>query len=202
MGIIISNRLIIMRLIISRQTNNHRNLVIKRAFAREGANRMEPSRENDLEWMVRTIGRMHFERIRSEMASRGLAEVSHPRILFMLLHHPDRVYSSQKEIAEFLGVRPATVAVSLRRMEAHGLLRKVQDEQDLRRNHIVLTEKGRERFEGCVAAFKEIDLGMFRGFSQEEREILGGYYRRMRDNLVDMGANAPHAHPQQQEVSV
>jgi DNA-binding MarR family transcriptional regulator len=162
----------------------------------------DPSRENDLEWMVRTIGRMHFERIRSEMAARGLAEVSHPRILFMLLHHPDLVFTSQKEIAQSLGVRPATVAVSLRRMEAHGLLHKVQDEQDLRRNHIVLTEKGRERLEGCVAAFKEIDRGMFQGFTQEERDALAGFYRRMRDNLVDMGACAPQSSPQRQEDPV
>jgi DNA-binding MarR family transcriptional regulator len=156
------------------------------------------NRENELEWMVRTVGRMHFERIRSEMAARGLSDVSHPRILFMLLHHPDRLFSSQKELAAYLGVRPATVAVSLRRMEAHGILHKVADEQDLRRNHIVLTEKGRERLEGCAAAFKEIELGMFRGFTPEERETLAGFYRRIRGNLSDMGASAPQAQTQEQ----
>ncbi len=165
----------------------------------------EPEKANpqrdDLEWLVRTISRMHFERIRSEMASRGLADVSHPRILFMLLHHPDRIFSSQKEIAGFLGVSAATVAVSLRRMEAHGLLHKVQDEKDLRRNHIVLTDKGRERVEGCVAAFKDIDIGMFRGFSQEERDSLTGFYHRIFDNLVSMGASAPHARPKEQEAT-
>ena len=169
----------------------------KEPFSPSGKN----PRQNDLEWLVRTVGRMHYERIRSEMASRGLADVSHPRILFMLLGYPEKVFSSQKEIAEFLGVSAATVAVSLRRMEAHGLLHKVQDEQDLRRNKIVLTGKGRERVEGCVAAFKEIDSGMFRGFSPEERTVLSGFYQRIRNNLVSMGSSAPGVSPNGQEDS-
>jgi len=151
--------------------------------------------------MVRHISRMHFERIRAEVAERGLADVSHPRILFLLIQHPERSFSSQREIAEFLGVSPATVAVSLRRMEAHGLLHKVQDDKDQRRNQILLTDKGRERLEACLAAIREIDQGMFKGFSPEEKDLLADFYRRMRNNLVNMGANAPNMWPAEQEES-
>lgn len=160
-----------------------------------------PDREHELEWMVRLVGRMHFERVRAEMAARGLEDVSHPRLLFLLLDQSDRTFSSQKELADFLGVRSASVAVSLKRMESHGLLRRIPDEQDSRRNRIVLTEKGRERILGCIAAFKELDTGMFRGFSGEEREQLTLYYRRIIQNLVDMGANPPFAAPHRQEES-
>ncbi len=165
----------------------------------ESPARWVTGKNQELEWMMRMVGRMHYERVRAEMAVRGLADVSHPRLLFLLLDQPDRTFTSQKELADFLGVRSASVAVSLKRMEAHDLLRRIPDEHDSRKNRIALTDKGRERILACIAAFKELDNGMFRGFSGQERRQLTQYYQRIIQNLVEMGATPPFTIPQRQE---
>ena len=142
--------------------------------------------QGSLEWNMRYAGRMHYECIRNEMHKRGLEDVSHPHMLFMLLNTGEKPLT-QRELSDRMGVKPATVATSLSRMEQHGLLRRVPDVSDRRKKHVELTQKGRASVEACVSAFRDIDNAMFHGFSEEEKEILKGYFVRIRRNLADTG---------------
>ena len=51
---------------------------------------------------------------------------------------------SQKELADFRRVSPATTSVMLRRMEEKGLVLRLPAEEGGKRNQISLTEKGQE----------------------------------------------------------
>ena len=100
-----------------------------------------------------------------------------------LIHLKKKGECTQKDLAEFLNVSNATIAVSLKRLEKSGLIKKTPDKKDLRYNNISLTEKGREIVDKCEDAFKNVDIHMFDGFSDEEIKNLKMYYARIIDNL-------------------
>jgi DNA-binding MarR family transcriptional regulator len=163
----------------------------KEAEMEEPEGHREEYSEEDVQLLFRAVGKMHKACLRKEMDRRGLAEVGQPFILFMLRDHQEGMNWDQKQFAEALGVSPATVAISIKRMERAGLVTRVPDPEDLRRNRITITEKGRRLVDDCIRAFRHVDTGMFRGFSDEEREELAGYYRRMVRNLEELGAQPP-----------
>ncbi|HOO33931.1 MAG TPA: MarR family transcriptional regulator [Thermotogota bacterium] len=146
---------------------------------------------NQLEWLFRTLGRMHQNILNQKEIENDLSDASHPIILFVLRNDMKNMIASQKEIADEIGISQSTVAISIKRMEKAGLLKKVQDEDDLRRNLITLTEKGISYTDKLHRIADEVDRGLFRGFSEEELGILKNYYSRMIDNLEGLGAKVP-----------
>jgi len=143
-----------------------------------------------LEWLYRICDRMHHSMLMQELDRRNLSGASHPPLLF-LLADAQPAAPTQAEIARGLGVSPPTAAVSIRRMERSGLLRKAADGADLRRNRITLTPKGRRTVRECRAAFDVLDRRMFEGFTDGELGTLRSYYGRMIRNLEAMGAKRP-----------
>ncbi len=146
---------------------------------------------DDLELLFRAVNKMHRRCLKKEMDSRGLGKVGQPMILFMLRNHEVAAKCDQKGFSKALGVSPATVAVSIKRMEKAGLVSKSTDPDDLRRNHLAITDKGLLLVNDCIRAFHDVDAGTFKGFSEEERIRLESSYRRMMENLVAMGAQVP-----------
>ena len=67
-----------------------------------------------------------------------------PPILKYLSEHKN---ATQKDIADFLHVSTPSVAKSLKRMEESGLLVRIENKKDARRNSIKLTRKGKELVE-------------------------------------------------------
>jgi DNA-binding MarR family transcriptional regulator len=157
------------------------------------------SSTDDLELLFRSAIKMHRRCLKKEMDSRGLGKVGQPTILFMLRNHEVAAECDQKGFSVALGVSPATIAVSIKRMERAGLVCKSTDPNDLRRNHLTITDKGLRLVDDCIRAFQHVDAGTFKGFSEEERKQLEGYYRRMIENLVAMGAQLPTFMKQEEE---
>lgn len=145
----------------------------------------------DLETLFRVIFHMHMNCAKKEFDKKGIDPASHPQILFMLRHESEHMAASQKEIADKLGVSAPTVAISIKRMEKAGMVHKVADEKDLRRNLITLTERGQQFVDESQAVFETIDEGMFRGLSLQEREQLKTLFLRIVSNLEAMGAHPP-----------
>ncbi|MGN0571385.1 MAG: MarR family winged helix-turn-helix transcriptional regulator [Candidatus Fimenecus sp.] len=93
---------------------------------------------------------------------------------------------TQNEIAKALHVSPASVSVSLRRMQKAGLIEKATDETDLRCNRMSLTQKGNEQHEYIHGYFEEIDRRLYADFSAAELETLERLLTRLCDNLMTM----------------
>lgn len=89
----------------------------------------------------------------------------------------------QKDIACAMHITPASVAISLKRMEKAGLITRTPDDHDVRKNLISITEKG----EKALSEFRKIcdstDNDMFRGFSNEEQNALHTLLLRLHENL-------------------
>ncbi len=148
-------------------------------------------RKNRVEWLFRIFYRMHHDRIKHEFAKHNILEASHPHILFTLKYEIENMQASQKELCEILGLSPSTVAISLKRMEKAGLIEKKQDERDLRKNVVTLTKKGHHIIVQCKEVFAKVERELFLGFDDKEKDQLKIYYKRMINNLEEMGATPP-----------
>lgn len=92
-------------------------------------------------------------------------------------------YSSQVEIANHQQVSPATVAVSLKKLEKDGYINRNANHADNRINDLQITEKGQKVVEQSKDVFQQIEKSIVKGFSEDEMKILISYLERMYQNL-------------------
>lgn len=93
--------------------------------------------------------------------------------------------ATQKEIAEFLHISPPSVATSLKRMEESGLVVRLENKKDARRNIVKLTKKGKELHAFAENTFMRIDDIAYKGFTEEEMELMVTFLERMNKNITD-----------------
>ncbi len=91
---------------------------------------------------------------------------------------------TQKEIADFLHVSAPSVATSLKRMEESGLVVRVENKKDARRNSVKITKKGKELVKYADNLFLRIDDVAYKGFTEEEMDTLVQFLERMNNNLM------------------
>ncbi len=92
---------------------------------------------------------------------------------------------TQKELAEYLHVSPASVATTLKRMEKAGFIARVEDRGDSRKKRLMVTEKGVNAFRDFRKVCDETDKQVFLGFTDEEKEMLMGFLKRLNMNIAD-----------------
>ncbi|MBR7143179.1 MAG: MarR family transcriptional regulator [Clostridia bacterium] len=92
---------------------------------------------------------------------------------------------TQTEVAEALRVSAASVALSTKRLQKTGLIRKETNEENLRCNRLYLTEKGNGLMECGRLAFDRTDAKMMEGFTQEQMQTLAELLDKMIENLSD-----------------
>lgn len=93
-------------------------------------------------------------------------------------------YASQTEIAERMEISPAALAVSLKKLEKGGYIRRNSDATDERKKRLEMTELGERVVSESKKMFQEVEKQMFQGFSQAEMEQLADYMDRMLENLL------------------
>lgn len=104
----------------------------------------------------------------------------------LLMYISRNLNQSQTEIAEGMEVAPATVAVSLKKLEKGGYIEKVVDKSDNRFNKIEMTQKGESLVKDSIRVFRSIDKVMFRDFSDDELLQLQDYMIRVKKNLGEI----------------
>ena len=123
--------------------------------------------------------RMYYSRIQSQLAEVGLYRGQPP--ILMLLYKNDGM--SQKEIARALNLSPATMTVTLKRMEKAGLVLREMDEHDQRILRVHLSEKGREMCETGESRIGVVTAELLEGFTLEEQQQLNEYLGRIARNM-------------------
>lgn len=107
----------------------------------------------------------------------------YPGQLFILEYVKAHNGCPQAEVAQNLMITPASVALSTKRMEKSGLLKKRPDNNNLRYKRLYITRKGEELSLRCRKVFDEIDNVMLEGFSDEEMGIFNSFVDRFIANL-------------------
>lgn len=91
--------------------------------------------------------------------------------------------ANQRQLADFVGIRGATLTHHLNAMEAAGLVTRVRGETN-RRSHVVTrTPAGEELFLRLRAAATAFDERLRTGFSDEEVDALSGLLDRLAVNV-------------------
>lgn len=125
---------------------------------------------------------MHHRMMEKNLDGTGVHRAQH-RLLMTL---SDGTFRSQVELAKHLEVTPATIAVSLKKLEQESLIRKTAKKEDNRANFVELTEKGKRMVENSRDFFDSVDQAMYQGFTQEELVLLCNYLDRIYDNMNQM----------------
>ncbi len=95
---------------------------------------------------------------------------------------------SQKELAEAMGISPAAVATTLKRLEQEGFVTRTTQGDDSRCNAIRISDKGRAKVVESREVFETVDRLTFEGFSDEEIEAFITLMKRVDANLDAAGA--------------
>ena len=77
------------------------------------------------------------------------------------------------------------MALSTKRLQKAGLIRKETDQENLRCNRLALTAKGNELMECGRQAFDRTDAKMMEGFTPQQMEVLADLLDKMICNLSD-----------------
>lgn len=124
--------------------------------------------------------RRHRAVMERRLSSTGVYRSQH-KLLMTISDNPN---ISQKELADMNEVSTATIAVSLKKLEKGGYIKRLVDEKDNRYNQLCITEKGRRIVEESHQIFTEVDEAMFAGFSEEESRKLEESLDRIYENLM------------------
>lgn len=99
-----------------------------------------------------------------------------PQMLMALMHRED---ISQRELAEAMSVKPATLTVMLRRMAGKGLVQRHTDEHDQRVTRLRLTPEGRAVVMRLKDTIEQMGKDIFVTLTQEERRQLSDMLERL-----------------------
>ena len=138
---------------------------------------------------LRSVSLLHRYRIIKALSGMNIYR-GQPDILSYLLSHGD---CSQKELADSLGISPASIATSLKRMSKAGYIERTPDENDRRINHIRVTSQGRDIFFPGRAECDKVDAVMFAGFTPEEIKTFSDMLARVAANLSGDGVSEKEA---------
>ena len=108
-------------------------------------------------------------------------------VWLVLLAMKTKALASQRELAEAVGIREATLTHHLNAMETAGLISRQRDPANRRIHVVKLTPAGDELFMQLRAAAIAFDERLRRGI--DEQEVAG-----LRDALARLAANADAAH--------
>lgn len=134
---------------------------------------------NSINALLGKVTHMSYSVMFREAASLGIHPGQVPLCAYLYLHSGCR----QKEIAEALRIKPSTVSVSIDRMEKNGLVEKKADRQNARVMKIYATEKLAECYRTLGQVLGEREKILTGGFTEEEKELLRSYLKRMIGNL-------------------
>ncbi len=132
-----------------------------------------------LEAAVKEFYLVHRWRLNKAASECGLYP-GQPSLIFHLMRNEE---CTQKELADILMVTPASVTVSVRRLEKAGIIKRHTDETDLRCNRLSLTEKGIECGKICMEALDSVNRRAYEGMSDKDKEEAERILKKMTGNL-------------------
>lgn len=130
-------------------------------------------------WKIGLIYRLHMQNVSGVNEKYGLYP-GQSRILHTIAEMNGSI---QKEIAAKLNITPASLTVSIKRLQKVGIVEKSPDAIDLRNNRIFITEKGQGIRSDSVSELIQGDNALLNGFSSADVEQLVSYLTRLQINL-------------------
>ena len=126
----------------------------------------------------------HFAASRKQFAKLDLTE-GQPKILYFLHHGCEGAL--QKELAQYVGITPATLTSVLDKMTAKGYIRKEETRVSggKRGFRIFLSEEGAVAARKVDSMIEELEEKAMKGFTEEERKSVLALLTRLENNLSE-----------------
>lgn len=130
-------------------------------------------------FLISQICRVQRNRVAERLAELDL----HPGQEMLLCQLWQQDGLTQTELAERLGVQPATVSKMLSRMDSAGLIAGCRDAKDGRVTRVHLTEAGRAIHDPIQAAWADVEVETLAGLAAEEQDLLRRLLMEVLENL-------------------
>jgi MarR family transcriptional regulator for hemolysin len=102
----------------------------------------------------------------------------------VLLSLKTRTLANQRELADAVNIREATLTHHLNAMEADGLISRQRDPENRRIQVVVLTDAGEAAFLKLRDAAATFNAQLCTGITDAELDALGGVLERLRANVA------------------
>jgi MarR family transcriptional regulator for hemolysin len=106
-------------------------------------------------------------------------------IWLILISLKGKPLANQRELANAVGIREATLTHHLNAMDAGGLVTRRRDPANRRVHLVEITEQGEKAFDRLRTAAVAFDAKLRAGFGEEEITVLGRMLDRLRGNATD-----------------
>ena len=135
--------------------------------------------EKNIMMLIHDIAKGFRDKMRSKSEALGLVDAYRP-ILFAL----DRKDGcTQLDIVNFTKLKAPTISLTLQKMEASGLISRVENDNDKRITNIFITEKGKEVQEVIKNLFMETDNEFLSCLDKDEEEFVKKVLLKMIDHI-------------------
>lgn len=124
----------------------------------------------------------HRRVMQSYLDSTGVFHAQH-RLLMLIAKNPD---ASQVDLAKMMDVSTATIAVSLKKLENGGYIKRETVQDDNRLNKIIITEKGNKVVSQSREIFEYTDKLVMDGITDEEKLTIYNILKKIDDNIGKM----------------
>ncbi len=124
----------------------------------------------------------HRRVMQSELDITGVYHSQH-RLLMEIARNPN---ASQVDIAKKMDVSAVTIAVSLKKLEKGGYIKRDIVEEDNRLNKIIITEKGNKVVNQSREIFAATDKRMLDKLTDEERYSLFTLLNKIDNNIANI----------------
>ena len=135
---------------------------------------------DELDSLVSFIRQKHKEFMVSKLQPLGIKTSSRGSVLYAVYENEGLV---QEDISSRLSMDKAFVTRELNALGDMGLIKRLKDPQDHRRNHIFLTDDGRELGESIVKIEEEWVKMAYAGFSAKEFSAMKNFSERISSNI-------------------
>lgn len=107
-------------------------------------------------------------------------------LLYLMKLIENNPNSSQKELAKEMRFTEGAMSISVKRLMNLGFVKKVQLEEDLRYNKLVITDKGKEVLCDHEKYLSRMMKDIFHGFNEDELKKLNEFISRVNNNLENI----------------
>lgn len=132
------------------------------------------------------IARLFRWKMRERECGEGVMSQPGAHLVLSVLAIHDGIH--QLELVRQTHLRPPTVSVILKKMEAEGLVVRKSDPDDLRAIRVYLTDAGRALDRENIERIRKLDSLAMQELNQEEIDVLMGLLPKIRNALLTLGA--------------
>ncbi len=102
----------------------------------------------------------------------------------LLLLIRDNDGCTQKELANFIGVKYSSMSERLNKLERNGYIVRTADENNLKYKRIFITQSGKTAVIQCRKIIKELDEQMYKGMTKKDKAQFEEYLQKIIKNLT------------------